>query len=149
MTSQSERIIAEARLWIGTPYVHQMRAKGAGCDCLGLVRGVWSAVIGTEPERPPAYSRDWSEPQGEERLWDAAARHLVRKPLKEAARGDVILFRMKAGSVAKHLGIQSVTGEAARFIHAYSGHGVVESPLSTPWARRIVARFEFPTEEVI
>ncbi|WP_223429005.1 NlpC/P60 family protein [Tateyamaria pelophila] len=149
MTLQNARIIAEATLWIGTPYVHQMAVKNAGCDCLGLVRGVWRAVIGAEPERPPAYSRDWSEPQGEERLWDAAARHLVRKPLGEAAPADVILFRMKDGSVAKHLGIQSATGKSARFIHAYSGHGVVESPLSAPWARRIVARFEFPTEEVI
>ena len=149
MTSQPERIIAEARQWIGTPYVHQMAAKHAGCDCLGLVRGVWRAVKGAEPERPPAYSQDWSEPQGEERLWDAAGRHLVRKSLHDAALGDVILFRMKDGSVAKHLGIQSDTGQGPYFIHAYSGHGVVESPLSAPGARRIVARFEFPTEEVI
>ena len=46
--------------------------------------------------------------------------------------------------VAKHLGVQSEVGDAPAFIHAYSGHGVVESPLSLPWARRIVARFEFP-----
>lgn len=149
MTSRDARVIAEAKLWIGTPYVHQMATKHAGCDCLGLVRGVWRAVIGSEPERPPAYSRDWSEPQGEERLWEAAGRHLLRKPLIEAAPADVILFRMKDGSVAKHLGIQSAIGSSPRFIHAYSGHGVVESPLSAPWARRIVARFEFPTEEVI
>lgn len=149
MTSQRDRILAEARDWIGTPYVHQMAAKGAGCDCLGLIRGVWRAVKGAEPERPPAYSRDWSEPQGEERLWEAAERHLVRKPLTNAVAGDVILFRMKDGSVAKHLGIQTAVGQTAGFIHAYSGHGVVESPLSAPWARRIVARFEFPTEEVI
>ncbi|EDZ47445.1 conserved hypothetical protein [Rhodobacterales bacterium Y4I] len=32
------------------------------------------------------------------------------------------------------------------FIHAYAGHGVVESPLSPPWQRRIVARFHFPKE---
>ncbi|RMD92718.1 MAG: peptidase, partial [Alphaproteobacteria bacterium] len=32
----------------------------------------------------------------------------------------------------------------ARFIHSYSGHGVVENPLSEPWARRVVARFAFP-----
>lgn len=149
MSDLHAHIICEARNWIGTPYVHQMAAKGAGCDCLGLVRGVWTAVMGTEPERPPAYSRDWSEPQGEERLWAAATRHLRPKPLAAAAPGDVILFRMKAGAVAKHLGIQTQVGADARFVHAYSGHGVVESPLSAPWARRVVARFEFPTEEVI
>ena len=51
---------------------------------------------------------------------------------------------MRAGAVAKHLGVQAQTGAQASFIHAYSGHGVVESPLSTPWRRRIVARFTFP-----
>ena len=29
-------ILAEARDWIGTPYVHQASAKGAGCDCTDL-----------------------------------------------------------------------------------------------------------------
>ncbi|WP_299149696.1 NlpC/P60 family protein [uncultured Tateyamaria sp.] len=148
MTVCADRIIAEARTWVGTPYVHQMAAKGAGCDCLGLVRGVWRGVFGAEPERPPAYSMDWSEPQGEERLWAAALRHLRAKPLDVPAVGDVVLFRMRADAVAKHLGIQSATGSDARFIHAYSGHGVVESPMSVPWARRIVARFEFPFEEI-
>ncbi|MEM6371505.1 MAG: NlpC/P60 family protein [Pseudomonadota bacterium] len=148
MTVQRAAIVREARAWIGTPYVHQHAAQGAGCDCLGLIRGVWRAVMGCEPERPPAYSMDWSEPQGAEMLWAAALRHLSPKSLDAAAPGDVILFRMRAGSVAKHLGIQTQIGQPAAFVHAYSGHGVVESPLSAPWARRIVARFEFPTEEV-
>lgn len=149
MSARQDRLVAEARTWLGTPYVHQMARRGAGCDCLGLVRGVWRGVIGHEPETPPAYSMDWSEPQGEERLWEAALRHLVPKEIGAAAPGDVILFRMKSGAVAKHLGIQSLIGASPRFVHAYSGHGVVESPLSAPWARRIVARFEFPSEEAV
>ena len=148
MSITVDHILAEVRTWIGTPYVHQQATKTAGCDCLGLVRGVWQSVYGSEPEHPPAYSKDWSEPQGEERLWDAALRHLRAKPLDAPAAGDVVLFRMRAGSVAKHLGIQSRVGTDAAFVHAYSGHGVVESALSVPWARRIVARFEFPTKEV-
>ncbi len=149
MSASSEQVVAVAREWIGTPYVHQMARQGAGCDCLGLVRGVWRGVLGAEPEVPPAYTMDWSEPQGEERLWAAAMRHLCSKDIADAAAGDVVLFRMKAGAVAKHLGIQTQVGSEARFVHAYSGHGVVESPLSTPWARRIVARFAFPFEEVL
>ncbi|KIC49099.1 NlpC/P60 family protein [Tateyamaria sp. ANG-S1] len=141
------RIVEEARSWIGTPYIHQMAARGAGTDCLGLVRGVWRSVIGREPEAPPAYSMDWAEPQGQELLWDAALRHLVPKDVGHMALGDVILFRMRDGSVAKHLGIQSQAGDAPRFVHAYSGHGVVESALSAPWARRVVARFQFPDVE--
>lgn len=139
------RIVAAARGWIGTPYRHQAARRGAGTDCLGLIRGVWREVYGAEPEAVPAYSMDWSEPQGEERLWHAARRHLVEKPGKPTL-GDVILFRMRAGSVAKHLGIVAQAGQDARFVHAYTRHGVVESPLSAPWRRRIVAVFEFPAE---
>jgi NlpC/P60 family putative phage cell wall peptidase len=134
-------IVAAARGWIGTPYVHQQSVRGAGCDCLGLLRGVWREVAGAEPEAVPAYSMDWSEPQGDEVLWRAALRHLTPKLLRDAASGDVLLFRMREGAVAKHVGLQA---EGASFIHAYSGHGVVESALSQPWRRRIVARFAFP-----
>jgi NlpC/P60 family putative phage cell wall peptidase len=109
-----------------------------------LLRGVWRATLGAEPEVVPPYTDDWAEPSGEEVLLAAAGRWLSCKNLAEASAGDVLLFRMRVGSVAKHLGIQSATGAGAAFIHAYSGHGVVESPLSEPWQRRIVARFSFP-----
>ena len=140
------RIVAAARGWLGTPYRHQAACRGAGCDCLGLIRGVWREVMGAEPERPPAYSMDWAEPAREEALWAAALRHLCAKPRDDEAAGDVILFRMRDEAVAKHLGIVAGTGARATFIHAYSGHGVVENALSLPWRRRIVARFAFPEE---
>jgi NlpC/P60 family putative phage cell wall peptidase len=144
MTPAQARIVAEARGWIGTPYVHQASCKGAGTDCLGLLRGVWRALHGPEPELVPAYTADWAEPLRDEILLRAACRWLVRKPIEAGAVGDVLLFRMRDGSVAKHLGIAGSEGPSLSFIHAYTGHGVIESPLSEPWARRVVARFEFP-----
>ena len=137
-------VVEVARGWLGTPYIHQASCKGAGCDCLGLLRGVWRETLGAEPESAPAYTADWSEPSGQEALWEAALRHLTPKPLAQVASGDILLFRMRDGAVAKHLGLQAETGPVASFIHAYSGHGVVESALTTPWARRVVARFAFP-----
>ncbi|WP_099823880.1 NlpC/P60 family protein [Oceaniglobus indicus] len=136
--------VAAARAWIGTPYLHQASCQGAGADCLGLIRGVWRTLHGAEPEAVPAYTPDWSESVQEERLWAKARAHLIARPIDGLDSGDVILFRMRAAGVAKHLGIVADTGDAATFIHAYSGHGVVESPLSAPWRRRIVARFAFP-----
>jgi len=144
MTAQAQALIRCARGWIGTPYVHQSATKGAGCDCLGLIRGIWREVLGLEPEPIPAYSMDWSEPQGEERLWHAAQRHLRPKEVADEAAGDVVLFRMRHGAVAKHLGLQAQTGIYRSFVHAYHRRGVIESALSTPWQRRIVARFDFP-----
>lgn len=145
--TRAQLIVIAARGWIGTPYCHQASAKGAGTDCLGLLRGVWREVLGPEPEAVPAYSKDWSEPSGREELFAAGTRWLVKKPLKDAAPGDVLLFRMRQGSVAKHLGIVGRVSARPTFIHAYTGHGVVETALSSPWARRVVARFSFPTGE--
>lgn len=135
-------VVAVARGWIGTPYLHQASVKGAGADCLGLLRGVWREVLGAEPEEVPAYAPDWSEAAGREALFAAAGRWL--EPAQAWEPGAVLLFRMRDGAVAKHLGILSQGGETAWFIHAYSGHGVVESPLSLPWRRRVAGLFRFP-----
>ena len=143
MKAGRQDVVRAARGWIGTPYRHQAAARGAGADCLGLVRGVWRAVCGAEPAPVPAYTMDWSEPQGEERLWQAARLYLI-ETAGPPAPGDVLLFRMRAGAVAKHMGILVRAGAGACFVHAYAGRGVVESPLSAPWARRVVARFEYP-----
>jgi NlpC/P60 family putative phage cell wall peptidase len=139
-------VVEAARSWIGTPYRHQASCKGAGADCLGLIRGVWREVQGAEPEVIPAYTMDWSEPQGNESLWMAALRYFEPKGLTEDAPGNLLLFRMRDEAVAKHLGLMANIGAEASFIHAYSGHSVVESPLSLPWRRRIVAQFAFPHE---
>ncbi|MCV2871100.1 NlpC/P60 family protein [Defluviimonas sp. WL0050] len=145
MGASRHKSVEIARAWIGTPYRHQASAKGAGTDCLGLIRGVWRELYGAEPEAMPAYTKDWSEPEGIERLWQAAGRHLRPcDPARAVAAGEVLLFRMREGAVAKHLGLVAAVGSRSSFIHAYSGHGVMESPLSVPWLRRVVARFEFP-----
>ena len=141
-----EQFSAEAKRWIGTPYRHQASAFGAGTDCLGLIRGVWRALIGHEPEIIEAYTSDWLEPTGEEAVLTAANRWLIPKSLKSTSVGEVIVFRMRDGCVAKHLGITSEKHGYPTFIHSYTDHGVVESYLSPPWLRRVVGRFAFPQE---
>ncbi len=85
--------------------MHQASVKGAGCDCLGLLRGVWRELHGEDAETPPPYSPDWAEARGEESLRDALARHLREIDLKDIAPGDIALFRMVARGPAKHCGI--------------------------------------------
>lgn len=134
-------ILAEAREWLGTPYQHQASAKGAGCDCLGLVRGVWRAVIGNEPETPPAYTPDWAERTGDETLFAAARRHMVEVAIEAARPGDVLLFRMDALSPAKHA---AILDEHERMIHAYWARAVVRSRFAPWWRARCAAAFSFP-----
>jgi NlpC/P60 family putative phage cell wall peptidase len=146
------QIIDAARSWIGTPYVHQASAKGAGSDCLGLIRGVWREIYGAEPEAPPAYTPDWSERHwqagsGDEALLSAAARHMIRRahladnkaPAFEP--GDVLVFRVAADGPAKHCGLASGPDQ---FIHAYAGRQVTQSWLNRWWRARLAGVFIFP-----
>ena len=137
-------IVRAARGWIGTPYRHQASLKGAGCDCLGLVRGVWRERVGPEPERAPPYTPDWAEVTGDETLLAAARRHLEEVAVGAAQAGDVLVFRMATGVPAKHCGV--LTGEGT-LVHAYWGRAVVETRLVPWWQRRAVAAFAFPGVE--
>jgi NlpC/P60 family putative phage cell wall peptidase len=134
-------IIAHARSWVGTPYHHQASCQGVGTDCLGLVRGVWRTLYGTDAETPPAYSRDWAEASGTETLIGAATRHLLLIPLNDARGGDVVVFRFRPGTPAKHAGIL-VSSNA--LVHAMEGGPAGEIALTPWWRRRIVAAFAFP-----
>ncbi len=141
MTITRSLIVAEARDWIGTPYRHQASLKGVGCDCLGLVRGVWRAVIGAEPECAPPYAPDWAEASGQELLAEAAARHLVPIERDAIEAGDVVLFRWRAHLPAKHAAIVTTDG---RMVHAHDGAAVTEVVLASWWRRRLAYAFRFP-----
>lgn len=131
-------LASEARSWIGTPYKHQHSTKGAGCDCLGLLRGVYRNCIGPEPEEPPPYSPSWGEAGKVEHMLDAANRWL------DPARPDdaeVLIFRMRRGMIAKHCGI---VVEPGRMVHADAVSGaVIEVELTGHWKSKIAAGFKF------
>ncbi len=139
--AHKNNVIRIAKMWIGTPYQHQASCINAGCDCLGLIRGVWRSLYGNEPEMVPAYTPDWSEASGTELLKQAADRNLVAIDPKDSSLGDVLLFRMRSNCPAKHLGILSSNDH---MIHAYTHHGVQESPLGISWRKRIAYAYSFP-----
>lgn len=139
---------AEVKTWLGTPYHHQASVKGVGCDCLGLVRGVYRGIVGPEPARPPNYSPGWDEVAKQDVMLTAFRSYLVEVPdygcLPETWNflpGDVLIFRMKPGAVAKHCGIVTESGQ---FVHSHTGRGTVEIELSDWWRDRIVGLFTFP-----
>jgi NlpC/P60 family putative phage cell wall peptidase len=134
-------VLHEARKWLGTPYQHQASLCQIGCDCLGLVRGVWQALYGSEPVAIPAYTPYWAETGSAETLQDAARRFLVEMPFAEAVPGDVLLFRFSARHVAKHCAILSAP---ERIIHAYWGKNVSETSLTPWWRKRVSGAFQFP-----
>lgn len=136
----SRAVVVAARGWLGTPYRHQASLKGAGCDCLGLVRGVWREVLGAEPCPVPPYGADWRDPSHADALMAAAMAHLVphRGDLEP---GTVVVFRLHRAIPPKHCGI--MVGPD-RFIHAQERLGVVEAALTPPWRRRVAGCFRYP-----
>lgn len=133
-------VVEIARSWIGTPYHHQASVKGVGCDCVGLVRGVWRELIGPEPEAAPPYSRDWGDANGEETLLTYFRRHLIETPLPDAGAGHVVALRWKPHLVAKHCMILT---SAETAIHAVNNSPVAEIHLSDWWTSRFAAAFAF------
>ena len=100
--SRADEIVARARDWIGTPYRHQASCKGAGTDCLGLLRGVWREVLGAEPEAVPGYTPDWAEPGRSEELLAAAGPGVLlgsKMPhsLRNAVEGGVPVRLVRCG----------------------------------------------------
>ncbi|MFH1556918.1 MAG: NlpC/P60 family protein [Pseudomonadota bacterium] len=138
------RVVEEARTWLGTPYLHRASARGAGADCLGLVRGVWRGLYGVEPEPLAPYAPDWAEASRCETLALCAGRHLRAVPVAEALPGDVLLFRFRAHLPAKHAAILSAPGF---MIHAYDGVAVCEGHLTPWWRRHLAHAFAFPGVE--
>lgn len=140
-----KEIIDIARTWIGTPFKSQSSVKGSGCDCVGLVRGVWREFYGKEePEKLPPYQPYWFEIDHRDPLLNFGRRYLVDAPIDKIMPSDVLVFRMREGASAKHCGIVT---SADSMIHAYFGQAVFEVSLGNHWYRKIAAVLRFPCKE--
>jgi NlpC/P60 family putative phage cell wall peptidase len=132
--------IEAARRWIGTPYHHQGALRGVGCDCLGLLRGVWRDLYDADAEDPGAYDASRFRSGGRETLLEAAHRHLIAKASLDISPGDVLLFRLHPMRPVQHCGIAV---DQTTMIHAHDGACVCEVGLA-PWLRRLAFVFTFP-----
>jgi NlpC/P60 family putative phage cell wall peptidase len=137
MSAAPDAVVAAARAWLGTPYRHQASTLGAGCDCLGLVRGVWRTLHGGEPWAVPPYGAGLGS--ATPALGEAAQRWLL--PAEGFGPGRVILFRLRRTLPSAHCAI--LVGQG-RFVHAQERIGVVEADLTEAWRRRIAGVFAFP-----
>lgn len=141
MSKSHQDVVEAARLWLGTPYRHQSTQIGAGCDCLGLIVGVWRALNGYQTFELPPYSSNWRDRTHAIALQALAKEHLAQVDKVPLVRGSVVLMHLRSGLPAKHCAIIS---DDDHFIHAQERIGVVEVPLSDWWRRRIVAQYIFP-----
>lgn len=152
MTTRAQ-VVEEARSWIGTPFMHQHRHKHVGCDCIGLVRGVYRELGLTMcPTKISAAAGRFSD--GYPRMPDGVAfeaymNHFADRIQLAAMRpGDVILLRYDTHPQhAAILGDYKYGGLS--MIHAMSVPklGVREHRIDNTWRRRIVAAYSIPGVE--
>ena len=109
-------VIAEARTWLGTKFSDNQRCKGAGCDCLGLIVGVYQ-YAGLLPGRVeiPTYSAQHHFHSHEEIYIENLLKHCGEVPTP--GMGDVALFQF--GHTYSHAGI--VIRWPGEMIHSYAG----------------------------
>lgn len=136
-------VVELARDWMGTPYKHQACLKHVGCDCIGLIRGIWKELYGVDAVKPPSYTPRWAEinPTGQEPMLSAAEQHLdsVFGP-NMFSPGNVLLIRVRRRSAVKHCGI---IGPNKTLIHAYDSHNVIEEPIRESWFRADLYAFSY------
>jgi cell wall-associated NlpC family hydrolase len=130
-------IIEEAKTWLGTPWHHEARVKGAGVDCGMFILGVCENLGLTPHVVPPHYGPDFMLHRSDEWYVEIIlkfADEIFSEPYLPA---DAVVF--KHGRIYSHGGI---IVNWPLIIHASAPERCVlygdasQSPIST-WPRRI------------
>lgn len=131
MTTGAE-VASAARRYLGTPFVHQGRALGAGVDCAGLLACV-ARDLGLPLSDCVVYAR---QPDPVRFMAELRARF---EPTQSIEPGCALHFAY--GRWPMHLGVAL---NAEQFVHAYWGHGVILSTLAADWRERLRGAWYFP-----
>lgn len=128
-----DEVIAEARSWVGVPFMHQGRSR-QGVDCVGL-----AIVVGQKLQLiPPNFERrDYGRLPSRGELAQKIQQHC--KPLSAPTPG--CLLAMRWNTETAHVAI--CTGD--NLIHSYERIGrVVEHGFRGPWLKFVDSVWALP-----
>lgn len=129
-------IVNKAREFLGTPYHHQGRVKGAGVDCAGLVICVAHELLLSDYDLDN-YPRE-SDGTKLTNLFNDNA--ILTNKLDV---GNIVLMKIK--KVVQHCGIIGYKDNFLTLIHACRKRKkVVEIELTKEYQEKIVNIYEFP-----
>ena len=145
MTQSASIIVTQARTWIGTPFHHQARLKGKGCDCLGLIVGVVDELGLKDKHGQPLAGYDEvtysKEPDGAY-LTEKLTALLNEVPIVEAQAGDLALFKVRENP--QHMAFLTDYENTLGMVHSYApARRVVEHRLDDDWKQRLVKVFRW------
>jgi cell wall-associated NlpC family hydrolase len=133
MSEAVERLIREARHWIGRPFLHQGQTWD-GVDCVGLI----VALCKSENLIPPDFSTGiYGRIPSNDMLTERIAEHCER--LETPIAGSLVVIRWTRE--ASHVAL--CTGET--LIHSYESMGrVVEHGYRGRWLRMTASAWKLP-----
>jgi len=111
-------VIQEAMSWMGTPYHHHGRVKGAGVDCATLLCEVYEAAGLIPHIEPGTYAPDWHLHRSEEKYLGWLEEYGTEIDSPQA--GDVAVW--KIGRCFSH---GAIVIDRNTMIHSHMGQGVV------------------------
>lgn len=130
------QVVAEARVWLGVPYVHQGRSK-YGVDCIGLVLCVRDAVESWPLGR--TFVRTYARRPQDSLLLSIVEQHGQR--IEQPEDGCMILIRWPRTPCPTHAGIYA----GGNIIHAYQrAKCVVETGFRSHWLRDAHSYWRLP-----
>lgn len=125
MTRQEfeEKVIAEAKSWIGVKFLHNGRSKRYGVDCLGLIAMIYRNIGVDCPDGDGNnYKLDWALHVENERYLDGILQNGIPITRDKLLIGDVVYFRVKSRFVTHGGVIISNTGD---FVNSINHKGVI------------------------
>lgn len=135
--TKREELVAEARRWIGTRWLHLGRLQGVGVDCIGLVHEVARACGYANEVVIPPYSRLPSN----QTMLNLCEKHLVR--IASPDIGSIALMRFTGEP--QHMGIIADYPKGFSLIHSFARmRKVVEHRLDDVWSARVVSYYDMP-----
>lgn len=114
-------VLLEAESWLGTPFEHMQRCKGAGVDCGQFLLGVFHNVGLIPNVKTDYYPRDFHLHRDREwytELVEQFSRDLA--PDEAPLPADLVLFRV--GRVYSH---GAIVVSWPRIIHSFVTRGVI------------------------
>lgn len=143
-----EAIVAEARTWCGTPFMHQQSLNGVGVDCVGLILGVGRelGILQISPAEWEPFAAYTRQPN------PARMRKAMRRFLDESAHdrlnlppiGSIGWFGWRA-DLPMHLAITAEFDGRATMIHAFEHQKFcVENSIDQLWRDRVDSWWQFP-----
>lgn len=126
-----EDIVAEARSWIGTPFLWQASVRGKGCDCKGLIAGIARHLGLPEAESIAAKIANYDRAFKPEQLIAGLEASMIRT--HDPKPGDVVAIVIEPNryTLPRHLAL--LTSET-RIVHCY-GLGAIKRVIEVPLGR--------------